>query len=212
MSDFRDSQLSSFDYDLPKERIAQAPAEPRHSARLMLVPARHEPFESVRHGHVWDLLDELHAGDLLVVNDTRVLKARLRVRRDGGGLSELLVLEPRGEGQWLCLARPAKRMRPGDDLTVDGTSIRLTVVSEDSASGGRVVQFPADSTKTNPQSNRNKRIDAKGKGGRLCRPSINEGDASTMLGEPAHPPSSKGHGNCGHCSRPVVYPNRRRHP
>ena len=144
MSDFRDSQLSSFDYDLPKEHIAQAPAEPRHSARLMLVPARDEPFESVRHGHVWDLLEELHAGDLLVVNDTRVLKARLRVRRDGGGLSELLVLEPRGEGQWLCLARPAKRMRPGDELTVDGTSIRLTVVSEDSASGGRVVQFPAD--------------------------------------------------------------------
>ena len=144
MSDFRDSQLSSFDYHLPSECIAQAPAEPRHSARLMLVPTRDEPFEAVRHGRVWDLLEELQAGDVLVVNDTRVLKARLKVRRAGGGLSELLVLEPRGEGQWLCLARPAKRMRPGDDLTIDGTSIRLTVVSEDSASGGRVVQFPAD--------------------------------------------------------------------
>ena len=144
MSDFRDSQLSSFDYHLPQERIAQAPVEPRHAARLLMVPALDAPFESVRHGYVWDLLEELHCGDLLVVNDTRVLKARLKVRRAGGGLSELLVLEPRGEGQWLCLARPAKRMRPGDELTIDGTSIRVTVVSEDRASGGRVVQFPSD--------------------------------------------------------------------
>ena len=144
MSDFRDSQLSSFDYHLPQERIAQAPVEPRHAARLLMVPALDAPFESVRHGYVWDLLEELHCGDLLVVNDTRVLKARLKVRRAGGGLSELLVLEPRGEGQWLCLARPAKRMRPGDELTIDGTSIRVKVVSEDPASGGRVVQFPSD--------------------------------------------------------------------
>jgi len=142
--DSRDSQLSSYDYLLPKERIAQAPVEPRHNARLMVVPRPEEPLQSVRHLHVWDLLEELQAGDLLVVNDTRVLKARLKVRRAGGGVSELLVLEPRGEGLWLCLARPAKRMRPGDSLTIDGTTIRLTVVSEDSASGGRVVQFPAD--------------------------------------------------------------------
>ena len=96
------------------------------------------------HGRVWDLLEQLQPGDLLVVNDTRVLKARLAVRRFGGGLSELLVLEPRGEGHWLCLARPAKRMRPGDCLTIDGTSIKLKVLAEDPASGGRVVQVPSD--------------------------------------------------------------------
>ena len=96
------------------------------------------------HGQVWDLLEQLQPGDLLVVNDTRVLKARLAVRRSGGGLSELLVLEPRGEGRWLCLARPAKRMRPGDSLTIDGTSISLKVLAEDPASGGRVVQFPSN--------------------------------------------------------------------
>ena len=79
-----------------------------------------------------------------MVNDTRVLKARLAVRRSGGGLSELLVLEPRGESRWLCLARPAKRMRPGDSLTIDGTSISLKVLAEDPASGGRVVQFPSN--------------------------------------------------------------------
>ena len=144
MQDHRDQQLSSYDYPLPPERIAQAPVEPRHSARLLMVPPRTAPAASAGHGQVWDLLDQLQPGDLLVVNDTRVLKARLKVRRSGGGLSELLVLEPRGEGTWLCLARPAKRMRPGDQLTIDGTEIRLTVLAEDAASGGRVVQFPSD--------------------------------------------------------------------
>merc|ERR1712196_571836 len=109
-----------------------------------MVPAVDTGVASTRHRQVWDLLDELQSGDVLVVNDTRVLKARLNVRRAGGGLSELLVLEPRGEGRWLCLARPAKRMRPGDSLTIDGTSISLTVLAEDPASGGRVVQFPSD--------------------------------------------------------------------
>ena len=141
MPDSRDQQLSSYDYPLPPERIAQAPVEPRHSARLLMVPP---PGEAAGHRSVWDLLEELQAGDLLVVNDTRVLKARLSVRRAGGGLSELLVLEPRGDGRWLCLARPAKRMRPGDQLTIDGTAITLTVIAEDASSGGRVVQFPAD--------------------------------------------------------------------
>ena len=144
MPDPRDLQLSSYDYLLPQERIAQAPAEPRHSARLLMVPKATQGLDDVRHRTVWDLLEELQPGDLLVVNDTRVLKARLKVRRSGGGLSELLVLEPRGEGRWLCLARPAKRMRPGDVLSIDGTSISLTVLDEDAASGGRLVQFPTD--------------------------------------------------------------------
>ena len=144
MPDPRDLQLSSYDYPLPPERIAQAPVEPRHSARLLMVPPQGEPSTDAAHGQVWDLLEQLQPGDLLVVNDTRVLKARLAVRRSGGGLSELLVLEPRGEGRWLCLARPAKRMRPGDSLTIDGTSISLKVLAEDPASGGRVVQFPSN--------------------------------------------------------------------
>ncbi|MAI30875.1 MAG: tRNA preQ1(34) S-adenosylmethionine ribosyltransferase-isomerase QueA [Rhodopirellula sp.] len=144
MPDPRDHQLSSYDYLLPPERIAQAPVEPRHSARLLMVPRHGEPPSRVRHGQVWDLLELLQPGDLLVVNDTRVLKARLQVRRSGGGLSELLVLDPRGEGRWLCLARPAKRMRPGDYLTIEGTEIQLKVLDGDAASGGRIVQFPAD--------------------------------------------------------------------
>ena len=109
-----------------------------------MVPPQGEPSTEAAHGQVWDLLEQLQPGDLLVVNDTRVLKARLAVRRSGGGRSELLVLEPRGESRWLCLARPAKRMRPGDSLTIDGTSISLKVLAEDPASGGRVVQFPSN--------------------------------------------------------------------
>ena len=70
MPDPRDQQLSSYDYPLPPERIAQATVELRHSARLLMVP---ETGAQARHGQVWDLLDELQAGDLLVVNDTRVL-------------------------------------------------------------------------------------------------------------------------------------------
>ena len=86
MPDPRDLQLSSYDYPLPPERIAQAPVEPRHSARLLMVPPQGEPSTDAGHGQVWDLLEQLQPGDLLVVNDTRVLKARLAVRRSGGCL------------------------------------------------------------------------------------------------------------------------------
>ena len=146
MPDSRDRQLSSYDYVLPEERIAQSPVEPRHSARLLMVPAATQSVDQARHQQVWDWQEELRAGDLLVVNDTRVLRARLRVRRAGGGLAELLVLEPRGSSQWLCLARPAKKMRPGDQLWLEGADqepLALTVLAADEATGGRLVQFPS---------------------------------------------------------------------
>ena len=86
MPDPRDLQLSSYEYPLPPERIAQSPIEPRHCARLLMVPPQGEPSTDAAHGQVWDLLEQLQPGDLLVVNDTRVLKARLAVRRSGGCL------------------------------------------------------------------------------------------------------------------------------
>ena len=144
--DPRDSLLSSYDYALNPERIAQSPLEPRHAARLLIVDQEQAAPESIRHATVWDWQKELQAGDLLVVNDTRVLQARLRVRRAGGGLAELLLLEPRGEGRWLCLARPAKRLRPGDQVWMEALEqepIALQVMANDLATGGRVVQFPA---------------------------------------------------------------------
>ena len=144
MPDSLDQQLSSYAYHLPPARIAQAPVEPRHDARLLVARGHNGGLQAARDQKGGDLLEELRSGDLLVVNDTRVLKARLKVRRSGGGVSELLVLEPRGDGQWLCLARPAKRMRPGDLLTLDGTAVTLRVLHEDPSSGGRIIQFPLD--------------------------------------------------------------------
>ena len=147
MQDPRDSLLSSYDYALDPVRIAQAPLTPRHSARLMIVPDLGDGLMSTRHVQVWDLQEELQVGDLLVVNDTRVLRARLRVRRSGGGLAELLVLQPRGEGRWLCLARPGRRLKPGDPLWLEAPEqepVGLTVVESDASTGGRVVQFPLE--------------------------------------------------------------------
>ncbi len=145
MKDHRDESLSSYDYQLDSDLIAQFPLEPRHSARLLIVENFGESISSLRHAKVLDLQNEIRPGDLLVLNDTRVLKARLRVRRGGGGLSELLMLEPLGEGRWLCLGRPAKRMRPGEKVWLEAfnqESICLKILSKDLSSGGRVVQFP----------------------------------------------------------------------
>lgn len=153
-----DLQLSSYDFALPEGSIAQRPVEPRHAARLLVVgpqgAATATPSAAAaRHLTVWDLQHELEPGDLLVVNDTRVLQARLTARRATGGMVELLVLQPHrrtatGEGAdscWLCLARPAKRLQPGEVLQLEApgqSPLELPVVDLDGASGGRVIRFP----------------------------------------------------------------------
>ncbi len=149
--DDRDQWLSSYVFDLPESLIAQRPVEPRHAARLLSV----EPGTGARHLTVWDLQHELRPGDLLVVNDTRVLKARLQARRASGGSVELLVLQPWttsassgvDTGCWLCLARPARRLRPGEVLQLVAPGqppLALEVVAVDEGSGGRVIRFPAE--------------------------------------------------------------------
>lgn len=148
MSDSVDLRLSSYDFYLPEERIAQRPVEPRHAARLLAVErAEASPAPQARHLSVWDLQHELRPGDLLVVNNTRVLRARLEARRSSGGAVELLVLEPwhDGPGQWLCLAKPAKKLKPGDWLEVVAEGqppLLLQVLGSDPATGGRILQFP----------------------------------------------------------------------
>ncbi|MFI0402052.1 MAG: tRNA preQ1(34) S-adenosylmethionine ribosyltransferase-isomerase QueA [Cyanobium sp.] len=147
MTSSEDWLLSSYDYPLPPEAIAQRPVEPRHSARLLIV----EPGEGARHRQVWDWAEELRSGDLMVVNDTRVLQARLQARRSSGGAVEVLVLEPwpQGEGcDWLCLLKPAKRVKLGEVLVLDPPQcqddppVPLQVVGLHAESGGRVVRFP----------------------------------------------------------------------
>ena len=94
----RPETLADIDYDLPAERIAQEPIEPRDAARLLV-----DRVELVEHRHVRDLPDLLHPGDLVVVNDTKVLPARIPVRRSTGGAAEILLLEERDDGSWEAL-------------------------------------------------------------------------------------------------------------
>ncbi len=111
-------RLADFDYELPPERIAQTPIEPRDSARLLVDRGTDAPL----HRRVRDLVDILRPGDLLVVNDTRVIPARLPLRRITGGSAEVLMLEPLDGTRttWEALIRPAKRLRPGEVLLSDG--------------------------------------------------------------------------------------------
>lgn len=113
-------KLSDYAYELPRERIAQEPCEPRDAARLLV----HSIAEgATRHRRVSDLVQELRAGDLLVVNDTRVLPARIWARRATGGRLELLLLEPVSEesgAAWRAMVRPAKKPKPGEFVVVLG--------------------------------------------------------------------------------------------
>jgi S-adenosylmethionine:tRNA ribosyltransferase-isomerase len=103
-------RTAELDYDLPQELIAQQPLERRDESRLLVYD---RATGRVRHRRFRDLGQELPDGALVVVNDTRVLPARLRVRRPGGGEAEVLLLESREDGVWEALARPSKRLRPG---------------------------------------------------------------------------------------------------
>jgi S-adenosylmethionine:tRNA ribosyltransferase-isomerase len=106
-------KTADLDYELPPELIAQAPAERRDESRLLVFE---RATGAVRHRRFRDLPEELPASALVVVNDTRVVPARLRARRPTGGEAELLLLEPAGEGLWEALARPTKRLRAGTRL------------------------------------------------------------------------------------------------
>jgi S-adenosylmethionine:tRNA ribosyltransferase-isomerase len=108
-------QLSEFDFDLPRDLIAQRPLEPREAARLLHVSA-----SGLADKRIADLPDLLREGDLLVFNDTKVIPARLRGKRNNAKI-EVLLHKPEGEDAqgrllWLCFARPAKRLRPGETL------------------------------------------------------------------------------------------------
>lgn len=105
------------DYALPESAIAQRPVARRDAARLLVDRGPNEP---PWHRTVADLPDLLHPGDLLVVNDSRVLPARIPVERPGGGRSEVLLLERGTDGQWEALLRPARKVRPGMHLAGAG--------------------------------------------------------------------------------------------
>jgi S-adenosylmethionine:tRNA ribosyltransferase-isomerase len=112
---------SELDYKLPEALIAQSPAEPRDSSRLMVVDVK---SKEITHHSFYDLPCFLHSGDALVLNETKVLPARLYARRPGGGEVELLFLRDLG-GPWEVLARPSKRLKPGRVLAVGADELEV---------------------------------------------------------------------------------------
>jgi S-adenosylmethionine:tRNA ribosyltransferase-isomerase len=128
---------ADFDYSLPDELIAQHPAPERDASRLMVLDRRDR---SIRHTTFDRLIDYLDPWDALVLNRSRVIRARLRVTRPTGGGAELLLLRPLEAGRWLALGRPSKRLAPGMELALPGgeSSVRL----EERRDGGQwVVHF-----------------------------------------------------------------------
>ncbi len=130
-----------FYYDLPKERIAQTPVEPRDHSRLLVMDRFTGEME---HRHFYDIVDYLRPGDLLVINDSRVLPARLYgVKEDTGAHMELLLLEQKENQVWECLAKPGKKAKPGTKL-IFGDGLLTGEVVEVKEDGNRMVQFTCD--------------------------------------------------------------------
>ena len=130
-----------FYYDLPKERIAQTPVEPRDHSRLLVMDRFTGEME---HRHFYDIVDYLHPGDLLVINDSRVLPARLYgYKEDTGAHMELLLLEQKENMVWECLAKPGKKAKPGVKL-IFGDGLLVGEVVEVKEDGNRMVKFTCD--------------------------------------------------------------------
>ncbi len=131
-------KTSDFSYELPQELIAQTPLERRDGSRLMTLDKR---TGAVGHAHFYDLPRYLRPGDCLVLNDSRVLPARLVGRREpGGGACEVLLLTDRGENTWECLVRPGRKLRQGARV-VFGNGELLAEIAQVLPDGNRLVRF-----------------------------------------------------------------------
>lgn len=132
-------KTSDFYYDLPPELIAQTPLKRRDGSRLMLLD---KEAGKIEHRHFYDLPQFLHPGDCLVLNDSRVLPARLLGRRDpSGGAAEVLLLVDKGEKRWECLVRPGRKLKPGQRIAFGDGSLLTATVLEELPGGNRTVEF-----------------------------------------------------------------------
>lgn len=124
--------IDDFDYELPAERIAQTPIAPRDAARLLV-----DRGDSIEHRRVAQLAELLEPGDLLVVNDTRVIPARLELQRDTGGSAEALLLEPLSDDRrrWEALVRPGGKLKVGELLTAADSDVEIVRMGERTAAG-----------------------------------------------------------------------------
>ncbi|MFN4955173.1 MAG: tRNA preQ1(34) S-adenosylmethionine ribosyltransferase-isomerase QueA [Aphanizomenon sp.] len=143
-----DCLLSSYDYELPPELIAQNPAVPRDSSKLLVVNSAETGKTIPPLHHIFrDLSELLKPGDLLVMNNTKVIPARLYGCRSTGAEVEVLLLEERRHNCWLALVKPGKRFKVGSEIIFtavgDGEKqeLRATVVESDPETGGRLLQF-----------------------------------------------------------------------
>lgn len=132
-----DFKTKDFWYNLPQELIAQTPLEKRDSSRLLVM---NKETGELSHRHFYDIVEYLNPGDCLVMNDSRVLPARLLGHRPTGGAVELLLLRDLGDKKWECLAKPGKKLRPGQEVIFGNGELTATVeeVQED---GNRIVRF-----------------------------------------------------------------------
>lgn len=126
-----------FWYDLPEELIAQTPLEHRDTSRLLAMDRK---SGEIQHKHFYDIIDHLAPGDCLVMNDSRVLPARLLGHRPTGGAVEVLLLRDLGSKRWECLCKPGRKMQPGNEV-IFGNGELTAVVVEVKEDGNRVVEF-----------------------------------------------------------------------
>jgi S-adenosylmethionine:tRNA ribosyltransferase-isomerase len=145
-----DQLLASYDYDLPEDLIAQTPAVPRDSSRLLVVhPCKAgESRLLTTHSVFRNLADFLQPGDLLVLNNTRVIPARLYGKKNSGALVEVLLLEERQHNSWLALVKPGRRLPIGTTIIFEShpnqgeqKTLQAEVIDRDEATGGRLLQF-----------------------------------------------------------------------
>ena len=131
-------KTSDFYYDLPQELIAQTPIEKRDTSRLMTLD---RVSGAMGHHHFYDLPDFLNPGDCLILNNSRVLPARLVGQRlPGGGICEVLLLNDKGDKVWECLVRPGRKLRKGTRLTFGNGELTAEIV-EQLEEGGRLIRF-----------------------------------------------------------------------
>ena len=120
--------VSDFDYELPKELIAQTPLKVRDSSRLLVLDKNNG---DIVHEHFNNIIDYLHEGDVLVLNDTKVIPARLiGAKEETGAVIELLLLKDLGEDKWECLSKPAKRLKIGTIVSFGNGELKARVVDK----------------------------------------------------------------------------------
>jgi S-adenosylmethionine:tRNA ribosyltransferase-isomerase len=144
MSTNIDRLLSSYDYDLPDELIAQTPVVPRDRSRLLVV----EPDDGYQHRHFHELRDFLNPGDLLVFNNTRVIPARIYGFKPTGAAVEILLISEQTHNCWLALVKPGRKLKlgtqiifPARDALAKLPQLTATIIGTDEQTGGRLLQF-----------------------------------------------------------------------